>query len=106
MVPPVAIALYTAAMAVLWSEIRAPLPPGSGELVALFVAAHLGLGVAVVRTWALLLPLGLGAVAVLTGLGDPLLVDRVTAGMPLALGLTLAGWAIGVALRPANRLAA
>lgn len=98
----VALAIYAALVASLATPLYDPLtegPDDSWALAVLYVAAHVGLGAAVTRWWALLVPVVVTVGAFLADGGEGLSVLILWFGLPIGLLAVALGWGAAVVAR-------
>jgi hypothetical protein len=99
----VGVAIYAALVLSLATPLYLPLGSGrddSWALLVLLLAAHLGLGAAVRRRWALALPVAVSITAFVAAGADDLAWVAILVGAPALVAFTAAGSAIGRAVRP------
>lgn len=98
----IALVIYVALMASLATPLYEPLTQGQDDswaIAVLFVAAHLGLGAAVLRWWALLVPIVVTAGAFVADGGEGLSWLILWFGMPVGLLAVALGWGAATVLR-------
>lgn len=94
----IALAVYVGLLATLSTSLYAPFEHGDDDSWAVFlllIALHVGIGVAIARTWVLALPVLAGIVGFFATGGEALSWLIPMYGVPIALAFTALGWLAG-----------
>ena len=105
----IAVAVYVALLATLATSLYDPFETGEDDswvIVVMLVGAHLAVGIAIARAWALLLPVGAAVVGFFASGGEALSWLIIVFELPVAAVLTAIGWLIGRSLGPRAGFAA
>jgi hypothetical protein len=105
----IAVAIYVALLATLATSLYDPFETGEDDswvIIVMLSGAHLAVGIAIARAWALMLPVVAAVVGFFASGGEALSWLVFILELPLAAVLTAIGWLIGRRLGPRAGFAA